>query len=360
MVLIDNRPLTLEIIYKRILNPNDDIPSGHCIEIESDFQRGDEETGVWDLKAKQQYISSVRKNYPTGILTFVKPHMNTLTQLNPWKVLDGGNRSRALRDFISLKIPDEHCNYFNEWDDRSQAKFLQTNIPVQELTLESEDPPETIAEMFTRLNTSAKPLSQGELIKSHGWMKDKKIIEIAKYFIGDNWITSFTDTEVYGIKVKWNKVFCKNSKISETTRCDSLAMICGYFISALTENFVTFDKRYTKLKDHLNKDIVQSDIDTIVRKIDMFLDIMDCAYSRDIFGKISKGFPSRKFIAPVWKKICEGNMTDDLSDNMKKFYKDILEDIELKNKYIKIRDEGTNGETNECNIGKLIDMIRSN
>ena len=215
MVLIDNRPLTLEIVYKRIVNPNNDIPSGQCIEIESDFQRGDEETGVWYLKAKQQYISSVKKNYPTGILTFVKPHMSISTQLNPWKVLDGGNRSRSLRDFLSFKFPDEHGKYFNEWDDRSQAKFLQTNIPVQELTLESEDPPETIAEMFTRLNTSAKPLSQGELIKSHGWMKDKKVIEMAKYFIGDNWITSFSDAELYNTKVRWNKIFCKNSKISE-------------------------------------------------------------------------------------------------------------------------------------------------
>ena len=53
-------------------------------------------------------------------------------------------------------------------------------------------------------------------------------------------------------------------------------------------------------------------------------------------------------------------MTDDITDYMKQFYKDILEDIELKNQYIKIRDEGTNGETNEGNIGKLIDIIRSN
>ena len=62
--------------------------SSDGIQISSHFQRGDEETGVWDAKRKENYIDSLKKHYPTGILTFVKDK----TRGEPWLVLDGGNR----------------------------------------------------------------------------------------------------------------------------------------------------------------------------------------------------------------------------------------------------------------------------
>jgi|SaaInlV_165m_DNA_3_1040750.scaffolds.fasta_scaffold227093_1 hypothetical protein len=42
---------TIENLYKR--NVNEDIYTAERISIESDFQRGDEETGVWKINLQQ-------------------------------------------------------------------------------------------------------------------------------------------------------------------------------------------------------------------------------------------------------------------------------------------------------------------
>lgn len=150
------------------------------VEIESDFQRGDEETGVWSKNQKQRFIDSLQSKYPTGILTFVKDHKSATSYNNPWKVLDGGNRLRAIRDFKYNKFSDIKGKYFSDLTPHENAEFNTIIIPCQWLTIERTDPPDTIAEMFCRLNTSAKPLSHGELFKAHGWKQNVWEIEIAK------------------------------------------------------------------------------------------------------------------------------------------------------------------------------------
>lgn len=51
--------------------------------------------GIWTTLKKQAYIESLMRQSPTGILAFVKDHGIA------WKVLDGGNRIRAVRDFVN-------------------------------------------------------------------------------------------------------------------------------------------------------------------------------------------------------------------------------------------------------------------
>ena len=51
--------------------------------------------------------------------------------------------------------------------------------------------------MFIRLNTSAKTLSQGELIKAYGWKSNIFEIELAKLIIKDSWGSMLNDSNCF-------------------------------------------------------------------------------------------------------------------------------------------------------------------
>ena len=359
MVQLQTSQCTIYGLFKRVENPDKDVDFGEMIEVSSDFQRGDEETGVWKTDAKRDYIISLQRNYPTGLISIVKPHLNGVSK--PYKVLDGGNRVRAIRDFMNNNFDVGGLYYSSEPDigvDK-RASLKHTCIAFQTITIERSDLPTTVSEMFTRLNTSSVPLKPGELIKSHGWLKDKNIIEMAKYFVGDTWETVYSNDVILLRRSEWIKVFCggESSKLKEGKRCDSLAMICAFIVSSITGDFATFDKRYDSLKDHLDIELTSENVMVIANKIAQFLDIMKDAYTRDMFSVVTNGIPSRKMVAPVWFKICDGTITPELQNKMKRFYKAILENNELKNAYIGIRDKGSNGETDTGKMGKIIALI---
>lgn len=361
MVQLQTSQCTIYGLFKRVENPDNDIDFGEMIEVSSDFQRGDEETGVWKTDAKRDYITSLERNYPTGLISVIKPHLNGSSNSKPYKVLDGGNRVRAIRDFMNNKFDVDGLYYSAEPNIgvRRQESLKHTCIAFQTITIEKNDPPTTVSEMFTRLNTSSVPLKPGELIKSHGWLKNKNIIEMAKYFVGDTWETGYSDNVILFIRSEWIKVFCGDdpSKLKEGKRCDSLAMMCAFIVSSITGNFSTFDKRYDSLKDYLDLEVTSEHVMIVANKIAQFLDVMKDAYTRDIFSVVTNGIPSRKMVAPVWFKICDGTMSHELQNKMKRFYKAILENNDLKNIYLGIRDKGSNGETNTGKMGKIIAMI---
>jgi hypothetical protein len=181
---------------------------------------------------------------------------------------------------------------------------------------------------------------------------------MAKLFVGDVWETNYNSDVISFLRTQWNGVFSrKNKKLKEGKRCDSLAMMCGYFISAHERNFSLFDKRYDNLKDYLNVTLTDTDREEIALKISDFLDIMKVIYSTEMFGCITNGIPSRKHVAPIWKKICEEEMTPELMDNMKRFYKAVVNDEDLTRKYLCIRDKGSNGETSDTKINNIISLI---
>jgi hypothetical protein len=370
MVQLTTSQISLIDIYKRIKNPEGDVDFGEEIAISSDFQRGDEETGVWSLEAKREYINSLEKNYPTGLISIVKPHVSTHGSIS-YKVIDGGNRTRTIRDFFSNKFTIDGLFFgpYNEDDEfegetigvSRRANLKAKCIAFQTIRLERNDPPTTISVMFTRLNTRSVPLSHGELIKAHGWQKDKPIIEMAKFFIGNGWTTSYIDNHVNYLRNEWINTFCegKPKSLKETKRCDSMAMMCGYIVSAITGDFNTFDKRYNKISTHLDILITPENFQLVTTKLACFIGIMKEIYIRDIFGSITKGLPSRKFIAPVWYKICDGTMDNRFKGKIKVFFKTMVEDVELKARYVAIRDGGSNGETTIGKMGKIIDLIEN-
>ena len=326
MVFLDeSRPKDYSNWTKKNTNPNGDIYEGERISIESDFQRGDEETGVWDKKRKQGYIDSLHSNYPTGILTFVKDHGSATAYQEKWATLDGGNRFRAIRDYMIDKF-DVNGKKYSELEPHEKAVFDNMLIPCQWLNIERNDPPETIAEMFTRLNTSAKSLSQGELIKAHGWKGNVPEIELAKAIIKDIWNTTLSDEgtfegltkHILTIHNSWTECF---GKVTETKRCDNIAMICGYIASAKESKYKYFDKRYEVIKSTFSKEVISQHVFlTIITKMMKFLSVISQIDNSSILGRFKKGIPSQKNVAPIWKRICEGTDTPEFLDKLVNFY----------------------------------------
>ena len=318
--------IDIEDLYDRIVNPSN-VEPGASIVVCAAFQRGTEEDGVWSKKNYSKYIDSLQNNFPTGSLTFVKEYSNARSYAEPWKILDGGNRSRSIRDFIGNTIKNGKGLFFKDLKVRDQEKFKAQKLACEFLTIERNDPPDTIAIMFTRLNQTGVKLQPGELIKAHGWKGNVQIIEIAKFIIGDDaWKTEDSSAKLLDIRKQWEDAL---GKLGETKRCNNIAMMCAYIISATTENFKLFDTKYDVLKRHFGETLTENDLDNFCEKISCFLEIIKETYN----SKKNKGMPVKTKIAPIWFAICEGRMTDELYNTMIDFFHCTLSNKALCDEY---------------------------
>ena len=100
-----------------------------------------------------------------------------------------------IRDYLQDKFVDENQTRFSDLTLQDQANFKTVQLPCQWITIERNDSPDIIADMFCRLNTSAKPLSQGELFKAHGHRKDIWELELAKKMSDATELPTITELE---------------------------------------------------------------------------------------------------------------------------------------------------------------------
>lgn len=364
MVRSDTHTIKISDLYIKNTN-HDAYGSSESIEITSDFQRGTEENGVWTPENKQNYITSLKGHYPTGILTLVKDHESATSYQDPWKVLDGGNRLRTIRDFIDNKFhitKDDETSYkFSDLSPQEKADFNTIMIPCQFLTIERNDADHTIAEMFCCLNTSAKQLSHGELFKAHGWKQNIWEIEMAKKLVGDVWDSTMNDDRLNALRASWSTNI---GELSETKRCNVLAMIIGYIISAKNANFKHFDSNYNVIKTNLtpaSQEPDENELNNIFDKLTMFLDIVsEIGYSNTLFGKPTGGIPSKSKIAPIWKPICEGILTPNFRAKMVRFYKNhAVNDDDVIAEYKRRLTKNGDNHTNSSKINAVHEYINS-
>jgi uncharacterized FlaG/YvyC family protein len=330
-----------------------DLQEGN-ISITSDFQRGDEETGVWNEKMNIAFIDSLMKGYGIGLITLVRDH-----GVKEWKVLDGGNRLRAIRDFIIGKF---------KWNEQKYSELVEVGkidymtLPCQRLTIEPSDPPDTIAEMFTRLNTSSKNLSAGELCKAHGYRGNILEIEVAKKIVGDKWTnSSVTDARIDAIRERWVSII---GEITESKRCESLKTIIGYIMSAILGKLKVFSPidAYKKWKDDFTiiddftnmDDTANEKIDKIVEKFNSFLDNIESMIepSRDfILKKKKNGLPCKVYISHIWyNALCENIPQEDIVE----FYNYMSQQSKIQKKFISIMTAKDNHPT----TGKMIELSK--
>ena len=321
----------------------DDYPyEGDGIQIAADFQRGDEETGVWSPTLKREYIDSLINGYPVGPTMLIKP-AGSATH-NKWMILDGGNRARALRDFFDDKFKTKgetasEKKLFSELDIATREKLKQSPLYLIQVRVTRQDPDDIVAELFTRINTRIAPLKDGELIKALGWQNDRVLIQTAKMIIGHPWFNPENITEedirIKDCREKFHNIFPPGKNgARETKRCDNLAIIIGYIVSSITDDINNFDKKFNKLKNYLTKDyqFSEDDKNKFYKRMDILFDILENIPNSAIAKLIPSqcGMPARIKIFPIWGIIIRHNMTEEFKNKTIQFYQILENNIELR------------------------------
>lgn len=356
-----NRNLSIMDLVTRLTDPTVYGPADSIV-IASEFQRGDEETGIWNVKQQRNLVDSVQQNFPIGNITLVKDHESAMAYNEPWMVLDGGNRARSLRDYMLDYIQDKQERKYSELDEREKARIANIHIQIVWITIERNDPPNIISVMFTRLNTTASPLTNGELIKAHAWKGNVPEIEMAKKLIGDDWVTAFSCPLMVSLRAKWVATF---GDLAETKRCDTLAMICGFIVSAKEGNFAYFEKKYNVLHNKFTNPIHPDEEhamtpekhQNIVKKLKTFVNLMK-KIPLTSFGKITKGILPKSKVAPIWKRICEDQMTPQFQHKMIQFYNTMDEDDDLRRRYQEaLAADGNKFDMSSSKVDNVLNII---
>ena len=182
---------------------------------------------------------------------------------------------------------------------------------------------------------------------------------MAKKIIGDIWSSSIVgyQDEINNLREKWLNTF--KSEFKETERCDTLACMTGFIVSARTGVFNHFDKKYNVLRQYFIKthEYNAEDIMSIYKKLLLFCDVMDNVYNKKIFGKITMGMIPMSKVAPIWKLICENNWNQDIENKVIGFYKKLPEYPEFHKDYESmLKGDGDNHHTDN-KITKIIKYI---
>ncbi len=302
------------------------------IRLSTTFNRGNEQDGVWSQQMKSDYIDSILNGFPCGQICLVRDYGNALNNYNsPSLILDGANKSRALRDFVAglfsirLNIDGEEGLYlFENLPEMNKARFLHSQLSISMTQIKRDDPPSAISTMFTRLNTKQVKLSQGELIKAFSWRKNHIIPELAKNIIaGPVWsmhiASGATEGEAYPMpaalvphteriqQLRANWAASGMGELGETNRLDNIALLCGMIVAASQHNIGYYDKRFSRLETYLADDLSEEDVDMVLSALEKFVEVMTEIYHDSVFGRVSRGMPSKKFAAYVFDPIINGD-----------------------------------------------------
>ncbi len=345
---------------------------GDGIQIAAEFQRGDEETGVWSLSLKREYIDSLLNGYPVGPTMLIKPA--GCAHHNKWMILDGGNRARALRDFFNNKFKTKgetpgDKKFFKDLDVETREKLKHAPLYLIQVRITRTDPDDIVAELFTRINTKITPLKDGELIKALGWQNDREIIQTSKMLIGQPWFNAENindeNTKIKNCRERFHKIFPAGKNNSrETKRCDNLAMMCGYIVSSITNNLNKFDKRFPRLKNYLKKEytFTEEDQKTFYTRMNTLCDILESMNDTCLHKLFPSqcGMPSRIKIFPIWGLIITDNMTHEIKSKIIAFYQKLETNIELREQLAAILSANGDNHMNTNKLENVKNLINTN
>lgn len=133
------------------------------ITINDDYQRN---SGLWSSLAKSYFIESILLEFPIPKL-FVYAKIDLKTKGTIKEIVDGQQRSGALRDFfnnklrLSLKLDSEKFRgkRYSDLDDEDKSKFLGYSLPIDQFSGVEES---EVREAFTRMNANNVPLNEEE------------------------------------------------------------------------------------------------------------------------------------------------------------------------------------------------------
>ena len=343
------------------------------IRLSTVFNRGNEENGVWSRNMKRDYINSIFSGFPCGQICLVRDYGNAMNGYSsPSLILDGANKSRALRDFIADRFTiqygpegQEENTLFSSLPQDVKANFMSTQLSISRTEVTRNDPTSSIATMFTRLNTKQVALSQGELIKAFSWLKNLTIPELAKHIIGGPIWTphisqGLTDGEPYNRcaaidnnmqQITILKSLWANSpmgELGERSRLDNIALLCGMIIAIEQNNIYYYDKRFERLEEHLGTQLNAHQVRNIINDLSLFVRIMTDCYHNSIFGSAQKGMPSKKFTVYIMEPLVNSDLSETDRNleiqRLRSYFIAIRSDLNALNRFRQICSSGGNNE----------------
>jgi hypothetical protein len=219
---------------------------------------------------------------------------------------------------------------YSELAEQTRANFNAMALPCQYVNIQADDPSDTIAEMYCRVNTAATKLKPGELYKAYGYKDDIWEIEIAKGMIGPPWSPA-PASDASDLRDKWHFGV---GELSETTRCESLSCLMAFILSAKTSEFVRLfsDFKRNKLVLSRSGDDADSEQRAMVFSRLKVLTTILAEIRAEPGGfdlPIQSGRPASYMIAPIWMLICEGLLTPVLRSTVIRFYRTQAADDEV-------------------------------
>lgn len=125
---------------------------------------------VWGLKDKQLLIESIYNGINCGkIIVRERGFDYVLNEANKGNkevayrdIVDGKQRIGAILDFVNDKFCDLHGNYFSDFSNRAQHKFLNSDVLTYASLGENATDEDTI-ETFLMVNFTGKPMSRDHI-----------------------------------------------------------------------------------------------------------------------------------------------------------------------------------------------------
>lgn len=118
---------------------------------------------VWRDVHNKDFIKTILMGFPFPQIFISKGKVNVETMTTISCIVDGQQRTNAIKEFINntFQVDDR---YFSDLDDDAKSRFLKYEIAVIELDLENDDP--RVQDIFQRINRTSNSLTTIEKMAS--------------------------------------------------------------------------------------------------------------------------------------------------------------------------------------------------
>jgi hypothetical protein len=263
-IRVDTRKITIALVLTRIEYDE--------LDLAPDFQR---QAGIWTNDAKSRLIESILIRIPLPAFYI------DATDDDKWLVIDGLQRLTALKQFIFDKtliltglqyLTELENKKYDELPRKYQRRILETELTLS--TIEPGTPPAVKYNIFRRINTGGLPLSPQEIRHAlNQGIATKFLTRLAQ-------LPEFTKVTNF-------------DKSKKTKRMIDREFILGFLAYSIFgyQNLNNFDSRddfFVKTMIHLNKELSESELNTIENKFKKSMIAAYEIFGDDAFRKISK------------------------------------------------------------------------
>jgi len=251
----------------------------------------------WKLTKKQLLIDSVIKNYPIHDIMCIKHYEIDGPKVSEYyDIEDGQTRLSVLQEFYSGGFKMEDGRSFEELPHNEQRKFENYEICFHITTLEDDDDPNCVHDMFERYQ-------MGEPLKDHDkfWnRKDTPIVKFAVELIKSGVMDKYMGTKNFSSQ--------NRKKLSDIT-----SLICLIVLWSKDREYI--NNTYLSHYKSLDYELTDNDKTKVRQFINYYFEIIDLSYTKYDKQKNEKCIYSRLgvYLGHILYDYFENNTIDNSS-----------------------------------------------